>query len=102
VGTDGEGQRKKVQDLVDNYNKVASLLSQQLSYNGKRLGPETLFGDGGAQSLQRSLGGLVARSYAFTGGTTSAARLGIKLNNDGTLTFDSAKFDAALRADPAV
>src|SRR5262249_8486327 len=58
------------------------------------------FGDSSLQGLQRSMSSIIATGYTHAGGTISAATLGITLNTDGTLAFDTTKFATATAADP--
>lgn len=97
IAADRTALQQKLQGFVDAYNSVARLVGGQLAYTGQRRGPETLFGDSMVTALARRLSGTIAGTVV---GTSSAAQLGIKLGNDGTLTLDGAKLAAALDADP--
>jgi flagellar hook-associated protein 2 len=105
VTRDTAGVRAKMQGLVDAFNAIAKAVSAQTTYTGDgstQKGGDTLFGDPTVLSLQRDLGGLMAKEWANGNAidTTSTGRLGISLGRDGTLTLDAAKFDAAVAKDP--
>jgi len=100
VGVDRSGVHTKVQTLIDAFNSVAGTLNSQLAYTGIKKGPDTLFGDPGAQALQRQLGSLITKSFGNASGSTSAATLGITFGATGMLNVDTTKLDAALDADP--
>lgn len=99
VGLDQSALTSKVQSLVNAYNDVAKSLADQLAYNGSKKGSDTLFGDGTLRDLQRSIATVFAGSYG-NNGTLSAAHLGVELQKDGSMSFDSSKFAAALGTDP--
>jgi flagellar hook-associated protein 2 len=100
VGNDVEAAREKVQGLVDAYNEVASLLDEQLSYNGVAKGADTLFADSTLRGMQRELSSILTETYGAS--QTSAGFMGLGLGQDGSLTLDAAKFDAAVESDPSL
>lgn len=110
IANDRAGVISKVKDLVTAYNNVATMLRDQLSYSGATSlsstsantikGADTLFGDAAAVNLQRSMSTTIATVYSYAGGTYMPADLGLSLNKDGTLKFDSAKLDTMLQSDP--
>lgn len=100
VERDTEGSREKMQEFVDSYNAVASLLDRELSYNGEQKGRHTLFGDSTLRGLESRLSGMITTAFPHGSSTVSMGMLGIELAENGTLTIDSTKFDAAVAADP--
>jgi flagellar hook-associated protein 2 len=102
VGLDQAGLSSKVQALVNAYNGVQKTLSGDLAYTGTALGSNTFFGDATLELMQSALSGVFAQG--FGNGGISAAQLGIDLAKDGSLTlsFDPAKFSAALAASPTI
>ncbi len=100
VARDPASVEAKVKSLVDAFNAAAGHVSSQLTYNGVPKGGETLFGDSTLRALQRNLSGIVNQSYPHGEGTTSLADLGIRMDRSGTLSIDSARFSAAMAADP--
>lgn len=100
ISQNRDAQKKAVQEMVDAYNAVTFVIKGQFAFSGTQRGTETLFGDSTVQGLQRRLGGVLSSAYANGSATTSAGALGLKLSNDGSLTFDATKFDQALTKDP--
>ncbi len=100
VARDPAAVETKVKSLVDAFNAVASHVSSQLAYSGVPKGGNTLFGDSTVRALQRDLSGIVNQSYPHGEGTTSLAELGIRLDRNGVLSIDSARFSAAMAKDP--
>lgn len=77
-----------INQFVKDYNTVISDLNTEFKFNGSKQGP--LATDSTIRSLQSAV--LGALSYSTSGTTTvsSLASLGVNVNNDGTLTVDSA------------
>lgn len=98
---DGDAQKGLVQKFVDAYNAVATVISKQLTYSGTQKGEDTLFGDSALQGLQRRMGNTIASAFAHSSSTTTLRDFGVKLQNDGTITFDTAAFATAVDANPA-
>jgi flagellar hook-associated protein 2 len=97
---DASSTTTKVQGLVDAFNAVASAVAYQLTPASDK-STRPMFGDSMLQGLQRRLGGIVATAYTHGSGTVSARDLGITLNTDGTLAFDSTKLAAVAGDDPS-
>jgi flagellar hook-associated protein 2 len=94
VTADQTGVKTKVKEFVDTYNEVAKFMLAQMNDGTKGNAKSNLFGDSSMQSLQRGLGGIIAKGYAYgPAGQTSLGELGIKLGTDGTLSLDETKFD---------
>jgi flagellar hook-associated protein 2 len=103
LAPDTAGLQAKVQALVTAYNTVATAVHNQVSYTGDgstQKPTNTLFGESSMLNLQQQLAGLVSTSYAYTGGNANIGGLGLTINADGTLAFDTAKFATAVAADP--
>ncbi len=98
VKNDVKGLQDKVQTFLDAYNQVAGLISLELRSSGPNARP--MAGDSTLQSLQRRLSGVVSGGYDHDGGTVSLGAVGIKLANDGGLSIDATKFEAAMESDP--
>jgi flagellar hook-associated protein 2 len=102
VTPDSSSISKAVTDFVDAYNTVIQDLSSQFTYNTTTKSSGPLASDFTARLAQDQL--LSAASYSVPGGTngfTTLASLGISLNNDGTLSVNSAQLDAAVNANSA-
>lgn len=85
-----------VNKFVTAYNSAIGKVSQQFAYDqaSKTAGP--LAGDSAVRMLQSSL--LAATSYSTDTGTISSLRsLGIKMNDDGTLSVDSTVLNGVIQ-----
>jgi len=102
VSRDAEGQRSKVQGLVDAFNAVANVLSRELNYSGTEKGADSLFGDPTIQGLQRQLGATLSAGYSHNGENVTLGNIGVNLSSAGTLSLDQEKFDEALAEDPTL
>lgn len=102
IARDSGAVATKIQDLVTAYNKVASLVHTQNTYDGTTKGQDTLFGDPILSSLQREMGNTMSNSYAHGTGTAtvSARDLGITMNADGTLSLNQDTLKAKITSDP--
>ena len=100
VDRDADGQRTRVQALVDAYNAVARVVATQLAYDGTQKGEDTLFGDPTVRALQRGLASMITGVFPSGTSQVAARDVGITIGADGTLTLDAAKLDAAVAADP--
>ncbi|MCF1486044.1 flagellar filament capping protein FliD [Pseudomonas sp. AA27] len=99
VALDNQGLQKSVQSFVDAYNTlqkaITSLVTPEKDASGnvKSLGPLT------NDPTTRSLVGDVRKVLADVGAgdkLTTLSQLGVNTKNDGTLEFNSTKFNAAL------
>lgn len=97
VQEDTTALRDRVKGFVDSYNDVANLLKEQLG--GTKKGPDSLFGDSTVQGLQRRLAVMISASRPHGASTISLGKLGMKIESNGTITFDASKFDAAVAKD---
>jgi flagellar hook-associated protein 2 len=101
VGTDSSAISSHVSDFITAYNKLISTVNGLTNYDVQTGTASTLTGDAAARQTIGSL-------QSIMGGTTSAsdpshsylAQIGVTANSDGTLTFDSTKFQSAFAANP--
>ncbi|MBN2724257.1 MAG: flagellar filament capping protein FliD [Deltaproteobacteria bacterium] len=101
VDPDADATSEKVQGFIDAYNSVASFLNYQLSYSGTVKGPDTLFGDSTSRGIQSRLSSLITSQIGGLPNEMSAlSMIGVKTQNDGTLSFDTAEFKEQLEKDP--
>jgi flagellar hook-associated protein 2 len=87
-----------INQFVTDYNKAVTDLNTQFTFTGTNEGP--LATDSVVRSLQSTLQGALDYTYAPASGTTTMPNLssmGISVNNDGTLTADSATLNNALQ-----
>lgn len=88
-------------DFVSSYNDLVSILEEATAYNVDTNEAAALFGDTSITTLRNTLNRLVTSSVpGLTGEYTSFSSIGITLNENNTLSFDSAKFKEALDEDP--
>lgn len=97
VTKDAGSAKTAVDTFVKAYNEISKQLSEATAYNASTKQASVLTGDGGARSLQSTLREMLGYSRASTGSTVSTlSDLGVTMQRDGTLAFNTAKFDAAM------
>lgn len=87
-----------INNFVSDYNTLIKDLSSQFTFNGSSEG--VLATDSTVRNLQNEMLGALGYTYSPASGTTSIPNLssmGISVNNDGTLTVDSAALQSALQ-----
>lgn len=87
-----------INNFVSDYNTLVNSLSSQFTFTGSSEG--VLATDSGVRNLQIQLLGAVGYTYTPTSGTTTVPNLssmGISVNNDGTLSVDSATLESKLQ-----
>ena len=92
----------KVKALVDAANSLGTMIdaATKISPDVASRGP--LAGDYGARSLRTAVRATIAAPLASAGGASlTASSLGVSLNRDGTINFDSAALSATLATRPA-
>jgi len=89
-----------VQAMVDNYNKFREGLTLATAYNTDTDTDSVLTGDATALRLDIDLAGFLSGPNPGAGSIKSLAGVGVSLNTDGTLSFDSTKLRSAFAADP--
>lgn len=96
VSTDVDAMKKNVQNFVDAYNAVNTLLSDSTKYDATSKTTGLLQGDATTVGLMNAL-----RSMVTSSGSTLPFRnlsdIGIRLQQGGALTVDSTRLDAALK-----
>jgi len=101
VARDASAAKSKLETFVTAYNDVMKAIGAEFAYTGKARGADSLSGDPTLRGLQSRLRSLTGQTVAgLTGTYTSLASVGVSTNRDGTLTFDSAKLEAAYSKDP--
>jgi len=105
IATDVAAARKVMNDFVTAYNGALAAISNATKYDAESESPSSLTGDAqmrGASSQLRGLMGSVLKDLAAAG--LDAKTLGLTTrgypNADGSLTLDTAKFDAAIASQP--
>jgi flagellar hook-associated protein 2 len=98
VSRDPAATATKVQALVDAVNGVLNAVKTQTAYAASTNKGGPLSGEGGARAITSTLLDAVL-SATGTGQTKVLSQLGIQTSRDGTLTFDSTAFSAAVTKD---
>lgn len=98
VGPDQASAKQAVSDFVDAYNSVISAINQGTAFNTTTSQAGVLSGDSSVRILQTHLLTDAAYATSGTGGFVNLGSLGVSMNNDGTLTIDSAKLDDAVNS----
>lgn len=100
VSTDVDSVRQKVQALLDAYNDLQKYIGDNTKFDTTTKTGGPLMGDGAVSSVRTGLSSLIISPVSGLSGSYSAlSQLGITTESDGTLTMDSARFDAVLGAD---
>lgn len=85
-----------IDTFVKAYNDLNKQLTSLTAYNSQTKKGAILTGDSGARSLQSAMRSMVIYSrYSPGSAYSSLSNLGVTLQRDGSLTYDSAKFTAA-------
>lgn len=97
VAIDSSSAQGNLSDLVSSFNAVLSLASSNSKFNSETYETGQFFGDSRIQDTMNSL----RRTLEGPAGGTSASEMGISFQSDGSIKLDSAKLEAALKADPS-
>lgn len=89
-----------VQTFVDNYNKFRTQLAQDTTYDATTNTGAVLSSDSTALQLDTQLSDLLSGAFYGAGTIHSMAEIGVTMNQDGSLTFDQSKLQAAFAANP--
>jgi flagellar hook-associated protein 2 len=95
VAPDTAGITQAINDFVSAYNSVIGSINSQFTTDANG-NAGTLASNSALRSLQSSLLSDAAFSATGNNGPASLASLGINMQNDGTLTVDSAQLTSAL------
>jgi flagellar hook-associated protein 2 len=102
IAGDSSSLLTQVQSFVSAYNDVVSSGHTTAGYGSTAASNTLLQADGAIRSSLDQLGQLVSEQVPGTSGAyTTLGSVGISLNTDGTLSFDSSTFSAALQSDPS-
>ncbi len=100
VGADVSQASQAVNAFVSAYNSLLLQVNSQFVYNSVNQTSGPLSGDSMVRMLQSEL--LAAPSFSSdSGGIATLGALGITMNDDGTLSVDSATLSNAIQANPA-
>lgn len=101
TSTDSTSVKQKITAFVNAYNDVINSGHAAAGFGTTKAANSELAGDSSIRTALHKLGGIVGGLVpGTTGGYRTLGSVGVSLTKDGTLSFDSAKFDKALAADP--
>lgn len=101
VSADTSKSKANLQGFVDAYNSIMTGLQQSLRPDPKAPPTPGSTLDGSlALGLERKLQSLMSAQVVANGAHRTLADIGVKTQNDGTLTLDDARFNAAIANDP--
>ncbi|TDP85644.1 flagellar hook-associated protein 2 [Halanaerobium saccharolyticum] len=96
VSKDTGKATKAVQAFVDQYNSAMSFLDGKTDYDAETEKSAVLQGDSTAMRLQMRLRELVTSKVKDSGDYKTLTSVGIEIDRDGVMSFDSSKFTEAL------
>ncbi|WOD08196.1 flagellar filament capping protein FliD [Marinomonas sp. GJ51-6] len=91
VSFDQKTVQETIEEFIQSYNEMVNLFKQSTGKNA------TLDGNSMIRNLQSSLSTQLMTGRSDSGVFTSIFDLGVKMDNKGMLSFDSAKFDDAVK-----
>lgn len=102
IEADTDALKGRIKEFVEVYNEVIKTVNREFAWTGETRTQGNLSGDSTLRTIQQTLQRAVTSTVeGLSGEYTSLAALGITTNrNDGTLTIDDVKLDAALAEDP--
>ena len=97
VSKDATSAQTAIDSFVKAYNDLSKQLRDATTYNASTKQASVLTGDSGARSLQAALREMIGYSRTTPGSSfSSLSDLGVALQRDGSLVFNSTKFSAAI------
>jgi flagellar hook-associated protein 2 len=96
VSANSQDIQTAVGSFVSTYNAIVTQINSEFAYNAAAGTGGNLAGDSGLRQIQQKLLGDIANFTSGNGAVNSLADLGVTMNNDGTLTLDSAKLNDTL------
>ncbi|MEI8198159.1 MAG: flagellar filament capping protein FliD [Phycisphaerae bacterium] len=101
VGRDDSKITDAVQSFTDGYNKVVNSLAEVTRFDvNNSANNGVLFGNSIAQQMQQALGSFISRTFSGVGTLNSLGAAGITINQDATITLDTAKLQTNLATSP--
>jgi flagellar hook-associated protein 2 len=100
ISTDNTAIAGNIQDFVDAFNELTGFIDEQTEFNPETFATGILFGNSSVQSLETTLRRIATGQVNGTGGTFEfLSQIGITTQDDGKLSLDDVKLDAALTTD---
>ena len=101
VAGDSTALKTKIQSFITAYNDVVNATKTATGFGSVKATNPVLAADRAMRGTQDRFRTILSSSVAGTSGRyTTLGSVGVSLTNEGTLTLDSTKLDAALAADP--
>ena len=100
VDSTDEKLTTSVQTFVDGFNDLRSVLASATSFEPESGATGPLFGDSRALRIDTDLSRLMSGQFFGVGPIQSLGSLGIRLEADGSLSFDAEKLSDAFDEDP--
>ncbi len=100
MSRDTSGVEEKIQAFVDAYNTAMEFIGEQFEFDAQTNTGGILMGDRTLLSIQTRIQSMIASPVATDGDFTSLRSVGLELDDDGVLSFDTAKFQEAVAQDP--
>lgn len=101
VDRDTVAVTKSVQEFVDSYNALQKALTDATAYDLAKKQASVLTGDAAARNIQTQMRSIMTSVVATTAnGFSNLSQVGISVNRDATLSFDTSKFTTALTSYP--
>ncbi len=99
--TDYGGITGKLRSFVKNYNALVDILKKQTAYNPATKQGGTLIGDSTVSRIGLSLSRMVYETVdGIDSSVNSLSKLGIEIEDGGTLSLDTGKLKSAMEAHP--
>jgi flagellar hook-associated protein 2 len=89
----------KVSAFVDAYNTLLQTVKAQTKYDTDSSTAAALFGDSGVNAMMESFRQTVVGGVSALDSNVTMSSIGIKVGSDGTLSYDSTKFNTAMNND---
>lgn len=96
VSKDSSSAKSALDSFVKAYNEINTQLRGMTAYDAANKKAAILTGDSGARGLQNAMREMIAYSRSSAGGPSSLSDLGIALQRDGSLSFNTTKFEEAM------
>ncbi len=100
ISENNSGISRQIETFIDQYNSLRDKLAELTDFDEATQSVGLLFGSGAALRIDTTFSNFLSGQFRGAGSIGSLGQLGISLNEEGKLTFDQSKFNAAIEADP--
>lgn len=101
IGRNTTSAIDEVSAFVKGFNSLAGAIKTLTSYDANTQQAGALQGDAGVRSVNFQLRRMLSESVAGTSTFKNLSSIGIEMQRDGTLKFDSSKLKTAMETDPS-